>query len=142
MKYKTEVFDQVRRLFDVNGFNAHQLHCVLRFDAEAAPDADVLREAVLASIEAYPPPRLEFVLEACAVRLVLAAARDPGSGAADPHRHCARALAAQRSGADARSHVPPASWSEPRTGLLSNLPPTRAHSVRSIRSSRASPSPR
>ena len=54
MKYKAEVFDQVQRLFDVNGFNDHQLHCVLRFDAEAAPDADVLREAVLASIEAYP----------------------------------------------------------------------------------------
>ena len=62
MKYKTEVFDQVRRLFDVNGFNDHQLHCVLRFDAEAAPDADVLREAVLASIEAYPPPRLTLCL--------------------------------------------------------------------------------
>ena len=54
MKYKAEVFDQVQRLFDVNGFNDHQLHCVLRFEAEAAPDADVLREAVLASIEAYP----------------------------------------------------------------------------------------
>ena len=61
MKYEAEVFDQVQRLFDVNQFNDHQLHCVLRFDAEAAPDADALREAVLASIEAYPILGVRYV---------------------------------------------------------------------------------
>jgi len=54
MQFTAEVFDQVQRLFDVNGFNDHQLHCVLRFDPDAAPDATILSKAVIASIEAIP----------------------------------------------------------------------------------------
>jgi NRPS condensation-like uncharacterized protein len=50
--YAAEVFDQVQLLFDINGFNDHELHCVLRF--EAGPDAEVLKKAVIASIEAIP----------------------------------------------------------------------------------------
>jgi NRPS condensation-like uncharacterized protein len=52
MEFAAEVFDQVQRLFDLNGFNDHQLHCVLRFAAR--PDAAVLKKAVIASIEAIP----------------------------------------------------------------------------------------
>jgi NRPS condensation-like uncharacterized protein len=50
--YTAEVFDQVQLLFDLTGFNDHQVHCVLRFEAE--PDAEVLRKAVISSIEAIP----------------------------------------------------------------------------------------
>jgi NRPS condensation-like uncharacterized protein len=52
MDYAAEVFDQVQLLFDINGFNDHELHCVLRF--EHAPDAEILRKSVVASIEAIP----------------------------------------------------------------------------------------
>ncbi len=52
MEYTAEVFDQVQLLFDQTGFNDHQLHCVLRFESE--PDAEVLRKAVVSSIEAIP----------------------------------------------------------------------------------------
>ena len=52
MGHAAEVFDQVQLLFDLTGFNDHQLHCVLRF--ESGPDPDVLRSAVIASIEAIP----------------------------------------------------------------------------------------
>lgn len=52
MEFAAEIFDQVQRLFDLNGFNDHQLHCVLRFAAR--PDAVVLKKAVIASIEAIP----------------------------------------------------------------------------------------
>jgi NRPS condensation-like uncharacterized protein len=52
MDYAAEAFDQVQRLFDANGFNDHELHCVLRF--ESGPDAELLRKAVIASIEAIP----------------------------------------------------------------------------------------
>ena len=38
MDYTAEVFDQVQLLSDLNGFNDHQLHCVLRF--ENGPDAE------------------------------------------------------------------------------------------------------
>jgi NRPS condensation-like uncharacterized protein len=48
--YPAQVFDQVQLLFDLTGFNDHQLHCVLRFEAEL--DADILRKAVISSIEA------------------------------------------------------------------------------------------
>jgi len=54
MDFTAEAFDQLQRAFDRNGFNDHQLHCVLRFDSGAAPDASVLRRAVAASIEAIP----------------------------------------------------------------------------------------
>jgi NRPS condensation-like uncharacterized protein len=49
-----EAFDQVQRAFDLNGFNDHQLHCALSFDSGTAPDAAILRRAVIASIEAIP----------------------------------------------------------------------------------------
>jgi NRPS condensation-like uncharacterized protein len=52
MDRTAEVFDQVQLLFALNGFNDHQVHCVLRF--EHGPDADVLKKAVLSSIDAIP----------------------------------------------------------------------------------------
>jgi NRPS condensation-like uncharacterized protein len=52
MDYPSEIFDQVQLLFDVNRFNDHQLHCVLRF--ESGPDAALLKQAVICSIEAFP----------------------------------------------------------------------------------------
>jgi hypothetical protein len=52
MDFICEAFDQMQRA--LNGFNDHQLHCVLRFDSGAAPDAAILRRAAIASIEAIP----------------------------------------------------------------------------------------
>ena len=52
MDYTAEVFDQIQRLFDTNGFNDHQLHCVLRFDHGL--NGEVLKKAVISSIEAIP----------------------------------------------------------------------------------------
>jgi NRPS condensation-like uncharacterized protein len=52
MNYPAEIFDQVQLLFDLTGFNDHQLHCVLRFESE--PDGETLRKAVISSIEAIP----------------------------------------------------------------------------------------
>jgi len=45
MDFICEAFDQMQRAFDLNGFNDHQLHCVLRFDSGVAPDAAILRRA-------------------------------------------------------------------------------------------------
>ncbi len=52
MDYPAEIFDQVQLLFDRTGFNDHQLHCVLKF--ESGLDTEVLRKAVISSIEAIP----------------------------------------------------------------------------------------
>jgi NRPS condensation-like uncharacterized protein len=52
MDYPAEIFDQVQWRYETNGFNDHQLHCVLRF--EAGPDVELLRNALIASIEAIP----------------------------------------------------------------------------------------
>ena len=52
MNYPAEIFDQMQLLFDLTGFNDHQLHCVLRFESE--PDAELLKVAVISSIEAIP----------------------------------------------------------------------------------------
>jgi NRPS condensation-like uncharacterized protein len=52
MDYTAEVFDQIQLLFGINGFNDHTMHCVFRFDR--LPDGDVLKKAVLSSIEAIP----------------------------------------------------------------------------------------
>ncbi len=52
MHYDAEAFDQLQLLFDLTGFNDHQLHCVLRF--VSGPDAELLRKAVISSIEAIP----------------------------------------------------------------------------------------
>jgi NRPS condensation-like uncharacterized protein len=52
MKYTAEAFDQMQLLWDIKRFNDHQLRCVLRF--ECALDAETLRRAVVASIEAFP----------------------------------------------------------------------------------------
>jgi NRPS condensation-like uncharacterized protein len=52
--FKAEIFDQVQRLFDLNGLNDHQLHCVLRFESGSAPDAGLLRKALVATIGAFP----------------------------------------------------------------------------------------
>ena len=52
MDSTAEVFDQFQQLCDVKGFNDHQVHCVLRF--EYLPDAEILKGAVISSIEAIP----------------------------------------------------------------------------------------
>ncbi len=52
MNYPAEIFDQVQLLFEKNGFNDHQLHCVLNF--EHRPDPEILKLSVMASIEAIP----------------------------------------------------------------------------------------
>ncbi len=52
MDHSVEIFDQVLLLFNHTGFNDHQLHCVLKF--ESGLDAEVLRKAVISSIEAVP----------------------------------------------------------------------------------------
>jgi NRPS condensation-like uncharacterized protein len=52
MNFTAEVFDQIQLLFEITGFNDHQLHCVLRFNTRL--DAETLQEAVTASIEAIP----------------------------------------------------------------------------------------
>jgi NRPS condensation-like uncharacterized protein len=52
MDYTAEVFDQFQRLCDVKGFNDHQIHCVLRF--RNLPECEVLKKAVISSIEAVP----------------------------------------------------------------------------------------
>ena len=52
MDYTAEIFDQVQLLYGGNGFNDHQLHCVLRF--ERGVDPEVLKRSVIASIEAIP----------------------------------------------------------------------------------------
>ena len=54
MEFTAEVFDQVQRVFDRNGLNDHQLHAVLRFGAGRGPDPEILKRAVIASIEAIP----------------------------------------------------------------------------------------
>ena len=54
MDFICEAFDQMQRAFDLNGFNDHQLHCVLHFDSGATPDAAILRGATIASIKAIP----------------------------------------------------------------------------------------
>lgn len=46
------IFDCIEWLFKANGFNDHELHCVLSFGSGL--DMDLLRRAVLASIEVHP----------------------------------------------------------------------------------------
>jgi NRPS condensation-like uncharacterized protein len=50
--YTAEVFDQVQLLFDITGFNDHQLHCVLKL--ESSLDTAILKKAVISSIGAIP----------------------------------------------------------------------------------------
>ncbi len=52
MDYTAEIFDQIQLLYETNGFNDHQLHCVVRF--ERGPNPEVLKKSVIASIEAIP----------------------------------------------------------------------------------------
>ena len=52
MDFNAEVFDQIQLLFDITGFNDHQLHCVLKFDSPL--DAEILKKAVISSIRACP----------------------------------------------------------------------------------------
>lgn len=52
MDFTVEVFDQFQLLSDVKGFNDHQVHSVLRF--ESGPDPEILKNAVISSIEAIP----------------------------------------------------------------------------------------
>ncbi|MFZ0339043.1 MAG: hypothetical protein WAL45_13485 [Terracidiphilus sp.] len=52
MKYTAEAFDQMQLLWEVKRFNDHQLRCVLRF--KHCLDAETLKKAVQASIEALP----------------------------------------------------------------------------------------
>jgi NRPS condensation-like uncharacterized protein len=57
--YRAEVFDQIQFLFERNGFNDHQLHCVLQF--EHGLNEKILKEAVIASIEAIPILGARFI---------------------------------------------------------------------------------
>jgi len=59
MDSTAEVFDQFQQLCDVRGFNDHQVHCVLRF--EHPPDAEILKKAVISSIEAIPILRTRYI---------------------------------------------------------------------------------
>ena len=52
MDYAAEIFDQIQLLFGVNRLNDHELHCVLRF--ERAPNAEILKKSIVASIAAIP----------------------------------------------------------------------------------------
>jgi NRPS condensation-like uncharacterized protein len=52
MDTAAEIFDQLQWLYDTNGFNDHQLHCVLEF--ERPLDTEILKRAVVASIQAIP----------------------------------------------------------------------------------------
>jgi len=52
MDYTAEIFDHIQLLFEINRFNDHELHCVLRF--ERGPEPEVLKKSVIASIEAIP----------------------------------------------------------------------------------------
>jgi NRPS condensation-like uncharacterized protein len=52
MDYTAEIFDQIQLLYETNGFNDHELHCLLRF--KHGPDPEVLKTSVIASIEAIP----------------------------------------------------------------------------------------
>lgn len=52
MDYAAEIFDQLQLLSNANRFNDHELHCALRF--ERAPDAEILKKSVVASIAAIP----------------------------------------------------------------------------------------
>ena len=61
MHYHAEPFVQLQLLFDLTRFNDHQLHCVLRF--ASAPDAEVLRKAVISSIEAIPILGTRYIAE-------------------------------------------------------------------------------
>jgi NRPS condensation-like uncharacterized protein len=63
MRLKAEIFDQLQRLFDLNGFNDHQLHCLLRFESGLAPDRDLLRRALVATIGAIPILGARYVTE-------------------------------------------------------------------------------
>jgi Uncharacterized protein containing a NRPS condensation (elongation) domain len=44
MKRKSELFDQVQELFEITGFNDHQVHCVIRFERHA--DEKTMKAAV------------------------------------------------------------------------------------------------
>ncbi len=52
MDYPAEIFDQIQLLFKTNGFNDHELHCVLKLGH--ALDPEVLKKSVIASVEAIP----------------------------------------------------------------------------------------
>jgi len=62
-RLKAEIFDQLQRLFDLNGLNDHQLHCVLRFESGSAPDPGLLRTALVATIGAIPILGARYVAE-------------------------------------------------------------------------------
>jgi len=52
MDFTAEAFDQMQLLWEVKGFNDHQLRCVLRFDHSL--DAETMKRSVNASIKAFP----------------------------------------------------------------------------------------
>lgn len=52
MKYKAEIFDYVQYLFQVTGFNDHQIHCVIKFDHKI--DAATLEKAVKLLVKTIP----------------------------------------------------------------------------------------
>jgi len=52
LEYTAEIFDQLQWLYGRNGFNDHQIHGVLGF--ERPLDSEILKRAVVASIQAIP----------------------------------------------------------------------------------------
>lgn len=52
MNYTAEIFDRFQLLYEINGLNDHQMHCVLRFERQL--DLELLRKAVVDSVEAIP----------------------------------------------------------------------------------------
>ena len=52
MQFIAEIFDRFQKLFDITGFNDHQLHCVMKFNS--APNAELLKKAVITSINTIP----------------------------------------------------------------------------------------
>ncbi|MBI4857868.1 MAG: hypothetical protein HY818_14100 [Acetobacterium woodii] len=52
MKYKAEIFDKLQYLYEVTGFNDHQVHCVI--DLENNLDESVMKEAASLLVSVVP----------------------------------------------------------------------------------------
>jgi len=70
MEFICEAFDQMQRAFDLNGFNDHQLHCVLRFGSGAEALAwGILFMVMPLSGIFYPIHALPWLLRPVAIAL-------------------------------------------------------------------------
>jgi len=52
MKFNAEIFDKLQYLYEITGFNDHQLHCVIRFENKL--DAIALKKSVDILIKTVP----------------------------------------------------------------------------------------